>query len=97
MLVCCFSANSKVPNYKNCEPNLCALLLTKLESGVPHFIDQTYTGKELVIANYDISTIEQVGNLFKVWSYNSGFFHIKYRCFEGTPCVFVWDGRRTIH
>jgi hypothetical protein len=91
------SAYADKPTFKNCEANLCEALLTKLSKGIPHFVEQINTGKTLKIHHDKVDTIEQNGNLFKVWSYDSGYYHIKYKCFEGVPCMFTWNGTRTIH
>lgn len=97
LLLFSFGVIAEETKFKNCEPNLCELLLAQLSQGVPQYTGQIDTGKSLLIASNKISTIGQSGSLFKVWSYGSGYYDVRYKCFQNAPCLFIWLGVRTVH
>lgn len=90
------SYGTRSAQFKNCEPNICEQLTMALIDGVPHFIEQIRAEKSIKLEQSEITLIEQFGNQFKVWSKETGIYHFKYKCFDGTPCLFVWDGTRTV-
>lgn len=93
---CVFAAQAQDIACKQSEPQICETLVQDLQNGVPHVVDGINTGKTLQIAREQIHSIERVDGIFKVWANNSGY-SIEYKCFEASPCLFIWNGTSTIH
>jgi hypothetical protein len=90
LILCSFQAVCEV-TFENCEPKTCKILTKTIPKGIPIYIGNLYSGKDLKIDMSDVEKIIQSGEKFKVCLGASRIYVIKYKCFDG-QCLFVSSG-----
>jgi hypothetical protein len=78
--------------FTNCEPKMCNILLSNIDMGIPIYVGNIETENKLNLSSKMVTSIKQVGSKFKVCAGPTTQYNIEFKCFKGTPCVFITNG-----